>query len=335
MPPLPDALIADEMTIMLFAGTDTSASVLTYLLFQLARHPQWYARVRAEVCAAAAAAAAAVATSAHATSAPAPTSASRQLADGSADIGQAHERADAASADDADKPTTAAAEGPEAAPLDELQPPQLQQLPPFAQLNALPVLHAVLWETLRCHPPVLGSLARVVPRGGANVAGSTWLPDGTNVSVQVYTLQRNAGAFPQPHVWRPARWLARVSAPAVPLTAAFPTPGARDATVDDTRGCGDDIDVRVGGGGGAGDEAMTTYENEAMREHMLVFSRGARACLGKAIALMELKLVAAAIAQRFATLRVAEAGRTADDMRMTDQMLLVPKGHRCELVFGE
>jgi cytochrome P450 len=39
VPPLPDAHIAAEVTNILFAATDTSATMLVYLFFELAWHP--------------------------------------------------------------------------------------------------------------------------------------------------------------------------------------------------------------------------------------------------------------------------------------------------------
>jgi hypothetical protein len=79
----------------------------------------------------------------------------------------------------------------------------------------------------------------------------------------------------------------------------------------------------------------TCFESDAMRAHMLVFSRGVRTCLGKSIALMELKLLAAAVAQRFGTLRLADARQTVDDMEPTDRQLLLPRGRRCNIIFDD
>jgi hypothetical protein len=45
-------LIAEEVSIFRYASTDTSATILTYLLFELWRHPHWYACLRTEVLAA-------------------------------------------------------------------------------------------------------------------------------------------------------------------------------------------------------------------------------------------------------------------------------------------
>ncbi len=60
-----------------------------------------------------------------------------------------------------------------------LQPP-LADLT-YARLKALPVLNAVLWETMRLRPAAISSLWRQVPRGGAPVAGThgPWLLAGT------------------------------------------------------------------------------------------------------------------------------------------------------------
>jgi cytochrome P450 len=78
---------------------------------------------------------------------------------------------------------------------------------------------------------------------------------------------------------------------------------------------------------------FVAYEDDAMRAHMQAFSRGSRACLGKSIALVVMKLATAAVAQRFATVRLAHEQQTPDDMRMRDRFVLVPKGKRCRLIF--
>jgi cytochrome P450 len=305
-------MIGDEVTVMLFASTDTTAAALTYLLFELARHPDWYVRVRAEVQAAAAAAAATPRTAG-------PTGAAATTAFGTEGSG--------------DSP-------------GEKQQRQLEELPPFASLNTLPVLNAVLWETLRFYPPAAGTLMRVVPRGGVHMADAgCWLPAGTGTSVQVYTLQRNADAFPQPDMWQPARWLATANAPTVPLLASVLSSSSSSSPSSSSSSSPSPLSsastaMPCAGEAGAkgsiadiGDE-LVCYESEAMRQHMLVFSKGARSCLGKAIALMELKLATAAVAQRFATLRLGDERQTVEDMRPVDNVVVTPKGDRCQLVFG-
>ena len=73
-----------------------------------------------------------------------------------------------------------------------------------------------------------------------------------------------------------------------------------------------------------------TYE---MKELFMPFSKGTRACLGKNLAMMELKLLTASLARRF---ECAAAPSTMDkSMATKDHFLLVPVGGKCELIFRE
>ena len=73
-------------------------------------------------------------------------------------------------------------------------------------LDALPLLDAVITETLRLRNPVLIPARRVVPAGGAVVDGF-FLPGGTEVSASTHTMHMNRDAFPDPGRWDPERWL--------------------------------------------------------------------------------------------------------------------------------
>ncbi|WP_102126745.1 cytochrome P450 [Deinococcus planocerae] len=76
--------------------------------------------------------------------------------------------------------------------------------PTAADARTLPLLNACLQETLRLYPP-----AWLVPRqatGPVTVAGVP-LPEGTNVSVNILLLQRNARYWSEPDAFRPERWL--------------------------------------------------------------------------------------------------------------------------------
>ncbi len=68
-----------------------------------------------------------------------------------------------------------------------------------------------------------------------------------------------------------------------------------------------------------------------VKDLFMPFSKGSRACLGKSLALMELKLVAATLISRF-TVSCAP-GTDDDSMAMTDHFLVLPKGGRCDLIF--
>lgn len=91
-------------------------------------------------------------------------------------------------------------------------PPQIQNntqtLPSPRAIDALPLLHAILMETLRLYAPIPGPQPRQTPYTGVSLAGSPPLPGGVRVSAQAHSLHRNPDVFPEPEVWRPERWLA-------------------------------------------------------------------------------------------------------------------------------
>ena len=74
------------------------------------------------------------------------------------------------------------------------------------QLDSLPLLDAVLTETLRLHAPFPSPEPRVVPRGGVVIEGY-FIPAGVTISSSAYCLHRNEVAYPEANVWKPERWL--------------------------------------------------------------------------------------------------------------------------------
>ncbi|KAL6245307.1 hypothetical protein RBB50_008082 [Rhinocladiella similis] len=76
------------------------------------------------------------------------------------------------------------------------------------------------------------------------------------------------------------------------------------------------------------DSQQITNEMKAL---FMPFSTGPRACLGKSLAIMELKLITATLLRRF---KVKAASTTTEDsMSMTDHFLVLPKSGRCDLIF--
>lgn len=67
-----------------------------------------------------------------------------------------------------------------------------------SDVEKLPLLNAVISETLRLHTPAPGALPRIVPPGGA-IMGSIPIPAGTIATTQAYTYHRNATLFPEPY----------------------------------------------------------------------------------------------------------------------------------------
>ncbi len=79
------------------------------------------------------------------------------------------------------------------------------------------------------------------------------------------------------------------------------------------------------------DGKLSSPDLECMRDHILLWGKGSRTCLGKSIAIMELKLGLAAIIQRFALSLLSQ--QTNDDMEMLDHFVITAKGGKCMLVF--
>lgn len=101
--PLEDEQIINEMTNLIFAGTDTTSNTLTYMFYELAKLPEWQKKLQAE--------------------------------------------------------------------LDEAA---LEEISDYKNVMKLPVLDAIIHETLRLHPAAPASLQRLAPGAeGAIVDGIT------------------------------------------------------------------------------------------------------------------------------------------------------------------
>lgn len=85
---------------------------------------------------------------------------------------------------------------------------ELMKLPDdyaHSDLRELPHLNNVIDETLRLYAAVPSALPRLMPVGGAHLAGY-FIPGETVVSTQAWTLHRDPHVFPDPEVWAPSRW---------------------------------------------------------------------------------------------------------------------------------
>ncbi|KAJ6013404.1 hypothetical protein N7540_007995 [Penicillium herquei] len=75
-----------------------------------------------------------------------------------------------------------------------------------SQLEALPLLNAIITETLRLYGAAPGLLPRTVPEGGVSFSGY-YIPAGMTVGTQSWTVHRNPLQFPDPEMFDPERWL--------------------------------------------------------------------------------------------------------------------------------
>ncbi|KAH8593976.1 cytochrome P450 [Bisporella sp. PMI_857] len=89
-------------------------------------------------------------------------------------------------------------------PLPEGQTPEL---PDPKILDSLPILDAVLQETLRIWAATPGAQPRVTPFPSCTLAGYTGIPGGVHVQASSYAIHRNPDAFPGPEEWKHERWL--------------------------------------------------------------------------------------------------------------------------------
>jgi unspecific monooxygenase len=141
--------------------------------------------------------------------------------------------------------------------------------PDFKALDSLPLLHAVVMESLRLHAAIPGCQPRVTPHGadlGPPSESSRvvkGLPANVRVNSYAYSLHLNAEVFPQPERWEPRRWL----------------------------------DAR-GGIDGGGEKARWFW----------AFGSGGRMCIGSHLAMIDMKSIVAAIWGNFETSIVDDAG---------------------------
>ncbi|ROV96976.1 hypothetical protein VSDG_04123 [Cytospora chrysosperma] len=98
----------------------------------------------------------------------------------------------------------------------------------FSSVHQLTYMLACLKEAMRCYPPVPSALPRVVPKGGAHVAGH-FVPEGSVVSVSHYAMFHNSKNFSDPFSFKPERFIEPEKFPNDKIDAVQPfSVGPRD-----------------------------------------------------------------------------------------------------------
>ncbi|KAK8069428.1 Tryprostatin B 6-hydroxylase [Apiospora phragmitis] len=78
-------------------------------------------------------------------------------------------------------------------------------IPNSGQLNRLPLLHAVIVETIRLYAPAGGPEPRITPDPSCRI-GPYEIPGGMRISASAYNLHRDEKYFPHAGTWDHTRW---------------------------------------------------------------------------------------------------------------------------------
>ncbi|ORY08531.1 cytochrome P450 [Clohesyomyces aquaticus] len=94
-----------------------------------------------------------------------------------------------------------------------MKPSSTPTLPDPKAVDALPFLHAVIWETLRLHSAIPGPQPRITPSSGCRLGPeerSYYIPGNFRVSASAGLLHSNEDVYPRATEWRPERWIEEV-----------------------------------------------------------------------------------------------------------------------------
>ncbi|KAJ4324504.1 hypothetical protein N0V94_001244 [Neodidymelliopsis sp. IMI 364377] len=83
-------------------------------------------------------------------------------------------------------------------------------LPDPKAVDTLPVLHAIIWETLRLHSAIPGPQPRFTPPQGCRLGPDEeqyFVPGGVRVSASAGLLHQNEEVYERASEWNPDRWL--------------------------------------------------------------------------------------------------------------------------------
>lgn len=83
------------------------------------------------------------------------------------------------------------------------------EIPSPKLVDELPLLQAMLQETLRLRAAIPGPQPRITPESGCTLGpnGEFAIPGSVRVSAQAHSLHRNPEVFDSPEEWKPERWL--------------------------------------------------------------------------------------------------------------------------------
>lgn len=88
----------------------------------------------------------------------------------------------------------------------QLDEKNVSKMPDPKKLDALPLLHAIVTETLRVHAPIPGPQPREAPYPSGQLGPYT-IPGGVRIAAMAHTLHKDESVFHKADEWDPMRWL--------------------------------------------------------------------------------------------------------------------------------
>jgi len=165
----------------------------------------------------------------------------------------------------------------------------------FKDINTLPYLDSCVKEGLRLFASFPSMRLRIVPEGKGFMFRDKWVPDGTEVGVQSWSMHRLKSVWDKPHDFCPERWLPK----------------------------------KLGGWGY--EPGSDIYEQ--MNVRYMPFSLGTRSCVGKNMALMVMKLIICSLVRDF-EIKVDERETNKETMELRDtHVFLFPKSMAINLMY--
>lgn len=82
-----------------------------------------------------------------------------------------------------------------------------KEIPNSKELDALPLLHAILMETLRLNAAIPGGQPRLTPYPSCTIGSFKDIPGGVRIAAQAHSVHRSPHVYPDPEKWDVTRWL--------------------------------------------------------------------------------------------------------------------------------
>ncbi|KAF2213853.1 hypothetical protein CERZMDRAFT_83294 [Cercospora zeae-maydis SCOH1-5] len=165
-------------------------------------------------------------------------------------------------------------------------------------IDSLPVLHAVLLESLRLHAAIPGQQPRITPENTLTIlgdpeTGTTYpnIPPGIRVQAHAYSLHRIPHVFPSPDSWLPSRWL-------------DPLPPSSDPSNPSS------YQLR----------SLDDPAKIEMLRHFWAFGSGGRMCVGSNLAMLDMKATIVGLWGKFETHIVDDEGMVPNGGYMAEPL---------------